>query len=262
MNLNVSPASAAEARDEIRNYVVEQLECPASAVHTKVIFNSMLPWVDGRQQNCYLVEWTAGLANGVALAGPYTYNLPELNLGEARQLGNINEWRQQLLNVYAGCEIATSTRLRQPLVDVPDPKRTELLLAALQSPRAPRIAIGCSVRDFLRVGTDEYYVFSGNWVHNPHYSYSPTFGFKPRRDDPTLELPEPEQIRLTPHQFLQPVPPVGEDGALPGEESRFIMIKNGQVVEYTASPMARPILDKVAMYYFLGQDLGPFAIKR
>lgn len=262
MNITSSPASAAEARDEVRNYLVEQLECAPSVVHTKVLFNSSLPWIDGRQHVCYLVEWTAGLANGVAIAGPYTYTLPELNLGEARLLGTINEWRQQLLNLYAGCEIATSARLQQPFVDVSDPKRTELLLAALQNPAAPRIAIRCSVREFLRVGTDEYYIFNGDWVHNPNYSYSPTFGFKPRQANTTLELPEHDQIKIVPHQFLQPVPAVGDDGAFPGETCGFIMVKNGQVIDLTAAPSAKPILDRVAMYYFLGQELGPFAIKR
>lgn len=263
MNSKISPASAAEARDEIRNYIVEELDCQPGIVHTKVVFNNALPWVDGHQHVCYLVEWTAGLANGVALAGPYTYNLPELSLGDTRQLGGANEWRQQLLNLYAGCEIAASARLAQPLVDVPDPKRTEFLVEALQDPTSPRIAVGCSVREFLRVGTDEYYILNGNWVHNPHFSYSPTFGFKPRRENTLLELPAPEEIRLVPHQFLQPVPlEAPEGGAFYGEESRFIMVKNGQVVELMASAMTRTVLDKVAMYHLLGQENGPFAIRR
>jgi hypothetical protein len=263
MNTKHSPVSAAEARDEIRNYIAAELERPVTDVQAKVVFNMNLPWVDGAVQPCYLVEWFAGLRNGVAIAGPYTYNLPELNVGEARQLGSVNEWRQQLLNLYAGCEIATRARLTQPFADQPDPTRTRLLLEALQNRKAPRFVIRCSVREFLRVGTDEYYVFNGDWVHNPHFSYSATFGFKPRQEDTTLHLPEDQStIRIAPHRFLQPVPPVGPDGAYPGEQTGFIMMKNGNIIEYMASSITRPVADKVALYYMLGQENGPFAITR
>lgn len=263
MNTKSGPVSAAEARDEIRNYIAAEYDKPAAEVQTKVVFNMDLPWVDGAVQPCYLVEWFAGLANGVAVTGPYTYNLPELNVGDTRQLGGLNEWRQQLLNLYAGCEVATAARLTQPLTDFSDPARTRQILENLQDRRAPRFAINCSVREFLRVGTDEYYVFNGDWVHNPHYSYSATFGFKPRQEDTAFTLPEDETtIRIAPHKFLTPVPEVGADGAFPGEQTGFIMMKNGRIVEYTGAPATRAEVAKVAMYYLLGQENGPFAIKR
>lgn len=263
MNTKSGPVSAAEARDEIRNYMAAELECSVNDVQAKVIFNMDLPWVDGRVQPCFLVEWFAGLHNGVAVTGPYTYNLPELNVGEARQLGNINEWRQQLLNLYAGCEIATTARLMLPFSDVPDPARTKTILENLQNRQYPRVAINCSVREFLRVNTDEYYIFNGDWVYNPHYSYSSTFGFKPRQEDTTLVLPEDEStIRIAPHKYLTPVPAVGTDGAFPGEQTGFIMMKNGNIVEYNAISATRSVIDKVAMFYLLGQENGPFAISR
>ncbi|MBC8082747.1 MAG: hypothetical protein H7Z21_05995 [Hymenobacter sp.] len=261
MNFKSSPASAAEAREEIRDYLVTELECAPADVQTKVIYNTELPWVDGRKQQCYLVEWAvAGGPDGVALAGPYTYTLPDITLAEAKRLGTLHEWRQQLLNLYAGCEIVIRHRMQQPLVDVYDPKRTRTLLAALQNPTAPRIAVRCSVREFIRIGTDEYYVFNGDWVHNPNFSYSPDFGFKPRKTDPTLLLPPPDELRIRPHRFLTPVPPIGPDGELPGEATRFILVKNGQVVDATCSALARGVVDKAAMFYFLGKENGPFAI--
>ncbi|HEX8427471.1 hypothetical protein [Hymenobacter sp.] len=261
MNFKVNPASAAEAREEIRLYLANELEYAPSAIQTKVIYNTELPWVDGRKQTCYLVEWSvANGPDGVALAGPYTYTLPDISVAEAKRLGTLHEWRQQLLNLYAGCEIVAHARLKQPLVDVSDPTRTRQLLEALQNPAAPRIAVRCSVREFVRIGTDEYYIFNGDWVHNPNFSYSPTFGFKPRKNDPTLHLPAEEDIRIVPHKFLTPVPPVGADGALPGEAVSFIMVKNGQVIDASCSALARGVVDKVAMFYFLGKENGPFAI--
>ena len=261
MNLKSSPASAAEAREEIRNYLAAELGCAPMAIQAKVIYNTELPWVDGRKQPCYLVEWSApNGTDGVALAGPYTYTLPDLTVAAAKRLGSLHEWRQQLLNLYAGCEIVVQARLQQPLVDVADPTRTRLLLEGLQNPAAPRIAVRCSLREFIRIGTDEYYIFNGDWVHNPYFSYSPTFGFKPRKADPTLKLPAPDAIRINPHKFLTSVPPLGSDGALPGEETRFIMVKNGQVVDATNSALARGVVDKLAMFYFLGKENGPFAI--
>ncbi|UOG77053.1 hypothetical protein MTX78_10715 [Hymenobacter tibetensis] len=259
--MKLSPASAAEAREEIRTYLAGELERAAADIQTKVIYNTELPWVDGRKQICYLVEWAAANGpDGVALAGPYTYTLPDISSAEAKRLGSLHEWRQQLLNLYAGCEIVVQARLKQPLVDVPDPTRTKQLLEALQNPAAPRIAVNCSVREFIRIGTDEYYIFNGDWVHNPNFSYTPTFGFKPRKADPTLELPAPEDIQIKPHKFLTPVPAIDSDGALPGEAVGFIMVKNGQVVDASCSPLARSVVDKVAMFYFLGKEHGPFAI--
>jgi len=261
MNTKSSPASAAEAREEIRTYLAAELEVAPADIQTKVIYNAELPWVDGRKQQCYLVEWSvANGTDGVALAGPYTYTLPDITLAEAKRLGSLHEWRQQLLNLYAGCEIVVQARLKQPLTDFPDPTRTQQLIDALQNPAAPRIAVRCSVREFIRIGTDEYYIFNGGWVHNPNFSYSPTFGFKPRKEDPTLELPAPEDIQIKPHKFLTPVPPIGADGAYPGEATGFIMVKDGQVVDATCSSLARGVVDKVAMFYFLGKENGPFAI--
>lgn len=258
-----NPASAADARDEIREYLAAELERPAADIQAKVVFNATLPWIDGRQHDCYLVEWFAGLHNGVALAGPYTHNFMELNVGEARQLGPLNEWRQQLINLYAGCEIAASKRLSQPFVDVPDPRRAEEQLRRLQNPTDVRVAVRCSLREFLRVNTDEYYIFNGDWVHNPHYTYSPDFGFRARQDPPVLELPADQSaLRIAPHRLLQPVPPVTPDGVYPGQEVGFIMVKNGRVIDATASAATLPVLNKVAMYYLLGQEEGPFAVSR
>jgi hypothetical protein len=262
MNFKSNPASAAEAREEIRTYLANELEANPTDIQTKVIYNTELPWVDGRKQQCYLVEWSvANGSDGVALAGPYTYTLPDVSQAEAKRLGSLHEWRQQLLNLYAGCELAAQARMKQALVDVYDPTRTKQLLEALQNPAAPRFAIRCSLREFIRIGTDEYYIFNGDWVHNPNFSYSPTFGFKPRKEDPTLELPaEQENIQIKPHKFLTSVPPVEDDGAYPGEATGFIMVKNGQVVDATCSAWARSVVDKAAMFYFLGKEIGPFAI--
>lgn len=261
MNFKSNPASAAEAREEIRTYLAAELEVNPADIQTKVIYNTELPWVDGRKQQCYLVEWSAANGtDGVALAGPYTYTLPDISVAEAKRLGSLHEWRQQLLNLYAGCEIVAHARLKQPLTDFYDPTRTKQLLDALQNPAAPRIAVRCSVREFIRVGTEEYYIFNGDWVHNPNFSYSPTFGFKPRTENPTLELPASEEIRIKPHKFLTPVPPVSANGEFPGEEVGFIMVKNGQVVDSTCSALARSVVDKVALFYLLGKEEGPFAI--
>ncbi|NVO29739.1 hypothetical protein [Hymenobacter lapidiphilus] len=255
--------SAAQAREEVRDYVAQELSLEPETVQTRVVFNRELPWVDGRTRPCFLVEWAEPNGrDGVALAGPYTHNFFEFTRADAYQLGAQNAWRQQLLNLYAGCELVVHARLTQTLTDVPDPTRLAVIKQSLQERSNWRVAVNVSLREFLRLGTDEYYIFNGSWVWNPHYYYSAVKGFVPFGDKTLMTLPKQEFIPVRSHSPFEALPEVGEDGAYPGELVSFIIVRNDQIIETRDLDLyTRTLMNQVATFYALGRDQGPFQIE-
>ncbi|SNR30656.1 MULTISPECIES: hypothetical protein [Hymenobacter] len=262
MSTPKSVVSAAQARDEVRDYLAQELGIAPDEVQTRVAFNRELPWVDGRTRPCFLVEWAAPNGrDGVAIAGPYTYNFFELTRPEAYELGTANAWRQQLLNLYAGCELAARSRLTEPFTETPDPTRLSVIQNALQDRANWRIAVNVSLREFLRVGTEEYYIFNGSWLWNPNFRYSQLKGFMPIGETTLFELPKLSFIPVKSHSPFEPIPPVGEDGAYPGEIGGFIIVKNNQIVEVDRLPLyVRTLVNQLALFYAIGRDYGPFQI--
>ncbi|GAB3292912.1 hypothetical protein [Hymenobacter tenuis] len=254
--------SAAQARDEVRDFVAQELGIEPEVVQTRVAFNRELPWVDGQKRPCFLVEWAEPNGrDGVAIAGPYTHNFFEFTREQAYQLGAQNAWRQQLLNLYAGCELVVHASLTQSFTDVPDPTRLAIIKQTLEERSNWRVGVNVSLRDFLRLGTDEYYVFNGSWVWNPNFRYSHLKGFVPYGEKTLMELPKGEFIPVKSHSPFEAIPPVGEDGAYPGELVSFIIVKNNQILETRGLDLhARTLMNQVAMFYALGRDHGPFQI--
>ena len=264
MSTHKSVVSAAQARDEVRDYVAQELGIEPGTIQTRVAFNRELPWVDGRTRPCFLVEWAEPNGrDGVALAGPYTHNFFEFSRADAYQLGTQNAWRQQLVNLYAGCELVVQARLTQPFTDTPDPTRLAVIKQALEERTNWRIGVNVSLREFLRLGTDEYYIFNGSWVWNPNYRYSHLKGFIPYNEEKTLmDLPKQEFIPVRSFSPFEPIPPVGEDGAYPGELVSFILVKNNQIIETRGLDLyTRTLLNQVALFYALGREHGPFQIE-
>lgn len=257
-----SVVSAAQARDEVRDYIAQELEINPELVQTRVAFNRELPWVDGRTRPCFLVEWAEPNGrDGVALAGPYTHNFFEFSRADAYQLGAQNAWRQQLLNLYAGCELVVQARLTQPLTEVTDPTRLSIITQTLEDRTNWRVAVNVSLREFLRLGTDEYYIFNGSWVWNTNYRFSHLKGFIPYGEKTLMDLPKTGFIPVKSHSPFEAVPPVGEDGAYPGELVSFIIVKNNQILETRGLDLyARTLMNQVAMFYALGREHGPFQI--
>ncbi|MFD2787251.1 hypothetical protein [Hymenobacter rubripertinctus] len=254
--------SAAQAREEVRDYIAQELGIDPESVQTRVAFNRELPWVDGRSRPCFLVEWAEPNGrDGVAIAGPYTYNFFEFTRADAYQLGAQNAWRQQLLNLYAGCELVAQARLTQSLTDVSDPTRLAIIKQNLEERSNWRVGVNVSLRDFLRLGTDEYYIFNGSWVWNPNYRYSHLKGFIPYGEKTLMSLPKQEFIPVKSASPFEALPEVGEDGAYPGELVSFLIVKNDQILETRALDLyARTLINQVALFYAIGQERGPFQI--
>ncbi|RSK45248.1 hypothetical protein [Hymenobacter rigui] len=262
MSTHKSVVSAAQARDEVRDYVAQELGIEPDTIQTRVAFNRDLPWVDGRNRPCFLVEWAEPNGrDGVAIAGPYTHNFFEFTRADAYHLGAQNAWRQQLLNLYAGCELVAQARMTQPLTDTSDPTRLSIIKQTLEERTNWRVGVNVSLRDFLRLGTDEYYIFNGSWVWNPNYRYSHLKGFIPYGEKTLMELPKGEFIPVKNFSPFEAIPPLGEDGAYPGELVSFIIVKNNQILETRALDLyARTLMNQVAMFYALGREHGPFQI--
>ncbi|QJX48555.1 hypothetical protein HMJ29_17175 [Hymenobacter taeanensis] len=264
MSKHPQVVSAAQARDEVREYIAQELGIEPESIQMRVAFNRELPWVDGKSRPCFLVEWAEPNGrDGVAIAGPYTYNFFELTRQEAYELGPVNAWRQHLLNLYAGCELVVQARLTQPLSDTPDPVRLSVIQNALQERTNWRIGVNIQLREFLRLGTQEYYIFDGHWLWNPNYRYSSVKGFIPIGDKTLFELPKLAYIPVTNVSPFEPIPAVGEDGAYPGQLTGFIAVKDNQILEINEpQPYIRLLYNKLALYYVLGQEHGPFQIEQ
>lgn len=262
MSTHKSVVSAAQARDEVRDYVAQELGVAPDTIQTRVAFNRELPWVDARMHACFLVEWAdANGRDGVALAGPYTHNFFEFSRADAYQLGAQNAWRQQLINLYAGCELVVQSHLTQPFTDAPDPTRLALIKQSLEERTNWRIGVNVSLRQFLRFGVDEYYVFNGSWVWNPNYRYSHLKGFVPYGEKTLMELPKNDFIPVKNFSPFEAIPPLGDDNAYPGELVSFIIVKNNQILETRGLDLyARTLMNQVAMFYALGREHGPFKI--